>query len=130
MNGLGRPSVRAVVYTRKSSEEGLDQEFNSLDAQYEACTAYIASQRHEGWKLVKQRFDDGGVSGGTMDRPALKALLDEVDKGLIDMIVVYKIDRLTHRCHILETGNDSYRFKASSEAAKTKRKETQTLTAK
>ena len=83
MNGLGRPSVRAVVYTRKSSEEGLDQEFNSLDAQYEACTAYIASQRHEGWKLVKQRFDDGGVSGGTMDRPALKALLDEVDKGLI-----------------------------------------------
>lgn len=95
MNGQGRPSVRAVVYTRKSSEEGLDQEFNSLDAQYEACTAYIASQRHEGWKLVKQRFDDGGVSGGTMDRPALKALLDEVDKGLIDMIVVYKIDRLT-----------------------------------
>ena len=95
MNGLGCPSVRAVVYTRKSSEEGLDQEFNSLDAQYEACTAYIASQRHEGWKLVKQRFDDGGVSGGTMDRPALKALLDEVDKGLIDMIVVYKIDRLT-----------------------------------
>ena len=95
MNGLGRPSVRAVVYTRKSSEEGLDQEFNSLYAQYEACTAYIASQRHECWKLVKQRFDDGGVSGGTMDRPALKALLDEVDKGLIDMIVVYKIDRLT-----------------------------------
>ena len=95
MNGLGRPSVRAVVYTRKSSEEGLDQEFNSLDAQYEACAAYIASQRHEGWKLVKQRFDDGGVSGGTMNRPALKALLDAVDKGLIDMIVVYKIDRLT-----------------------------------
>ena len=95
MNGLGRPSVRAVVYTRKSSEEGLEQEFNSLDAQYEACTAYISSQRHEGWKLVKQRFDDGGVSGGTMDRPALKALLDEIDKGLIDMIVVYKIDRLT-----------------------------------
>ena len=61
MNGLGRPSVRAVVYTRKSSEEGLDQEFNSLDAQYEACTAYIASQRHEGWKLVKQRFDDGDM---------------------------------------------------------------------
>ena len=64
MNGLGRPSVRAVVYTRKSSEEGLDQEFNSLDAQYEACTAYIASQRHEGWKLVKQRLGSvrqGGV---------------------------------------------------------------------
>ena len=95
MNRLGRPSVRAVVYTRKSSEDGLDQEFNSLDVQYEASAAYIASQRHEGWKLVKQRFDDGGVSGGTMDRPALKVLLDEVDKGLIDMIVVYKIDRLT-----------------------------------
>jgi DNA invertase Pin-like site-specific DNA recombinase len=95
MNGLGKPSVRAVVYTRKSSEEGFDQEFNSLDAQYEACTAYIASQRHEGWKLLKQRFDDGGVSGGTMDRPALKALLAEVDQGSVDMIVVYKIDRLT-----------------------------------
>ena len=95
MNRLGKPSVRAVVYTRKSSEEGLDQEFNSLDAQYDACTSYIASQRHEGWKLGKQRFDDGGVSGGTMDRPALKALLNEVDKGLVDMIVVYKIDRLT-----------------------------------
>jgi hypothetical protein len=91
LNGLGKPSVRAVVYTRKSSEEGLDQEFNSLDAQYDACTSYIASQRHEGWKLGKQRFDDGGVSGGTMDRPALKALLTEVDKGLVDMIVVYKI---------------------------------------
>ena len=95
MNGLGKPRVRAVVYTRKSSDEGLDQEFNSLDAQYEACTAYITSQRHEGWKLSKKYFDDGGVSGGTMDRPALKTLLAEVDKGLIDMIVVYKIDRLT-----------------------------------
>ena len=89
MNGLGRPSVRAVVYTRKSSEEGLDQEFNSLDAQYEACAAYIASQRHEGWKLVKQCFDDGGVSGGTMDRPALKALLDAVDKGLMSVVRVF-----------------------------------------
>jgi len=95
MNGLGRPSVRAVVYTRKNSEEGLEQEFNSLDAQYQACTAYITSQRHEGGKLIKQRFDDGGVSGGTMDRPVLKALLAEVDKCLVDMIVVYKIDRLT-----------------------------------
>ena len=64
MNGLGRASVRAVVYTRKSSEEGLDQEFNSLDAQYEACTAYIASQRYKGWKLVKQRFDDGVSQAG------------------------------------------------------------------
>jgi hypothetical protein len=87
--------VRAAVYTRKSSDEGLDQEFNSLDAQHEACSAYIASQHHEGWKLIKRRFDDGGISGGTLERPALQALLSDVDQGLVDMIVVYKIDRLT-----------------------------------
>jgi len=95
MNALGKPVVRAAVYTRKSSDEGLEQEFNSLDAQHEACSAYIASQRHEGWKLIKRRFDDGGISGGTLERPALKALLSDVDEGLVDMIVVYKIDRLT-----------------------------------
>ena len=95
MSVLGKPVVRAAVYTRKSSDEGLDQEFNSLDAQHEACCAYIASQRHEGWKLIKKRFDDGGISGGTLERPALKALLADVESGLIDMIVVYKIDRLT-----------------------------------
>jgi site-specific DNA recombinase len=95
MSVLGKPVVRAAVYTRKSSDEGLDQEFNSLDAQHEACSAYIASQRHEGWKLIKKRFDDGGISGGTLERPALKALLCDVESGLIDMIVVYKIDRLT-----------------------------------
>ena len=95
MNVLGKPVVRAAVYTRKSSDEGLDQEFNSLDAQHEACSAYIASQRHEGWKLIKRRFDDGGISGGTLERPALQALLSDVDQGFIDMIVVYKIDRLT-----------------------------------
>ena len=95
MSVLGKPVVRAAVYTRKSSDEGLDQEFNSLDAQYEACSAYIASQRHEGWKLIKKRFDDGGISGGTLERPALKALLCDVESGLVDMIVVYKIDRLT-----------------------------------
>ena len=95
MSVLGKPLVRAAVYTRKSSDEGLDQEFNSLDAQHEACSAYIASQRHEGWKLIKRRFDDGGISGGTLERPALQALLSDVDQGLIDMIVVYKIDRLT-----------------------------------
>ena len=95
MSVLGKPVVRAAVYTRKSSEEGLDQEFNSLDAQHEACSAYIASQRHEGWKLIKKRFDDGGISGGTLERPSLKALLVDVESGLIDMIVVYKIDRLT-----------------------------------
>ena len=95
MSVLGKPVVRAAVYTRKSSDEGLDQEFNSLDAQHEACSTYIASQRHEGWKLIKRRFDDGGISGGTLERPALQSLLADVDQGLVDMIVVYKIDRLT-----------------------------------
>jgi len=88
-------SIRCAIYTRKSSEEGLEQEFNSLDAQREACEAYVASQRHEGWRLIKERFDDGGLSGGTLERPALQCLLDDMDSGKIDMIVVYKIDRLT-----------------------------------
>lgn len=90
-----RPKIRCAIYTRKSSDDGLDQDFNSLDAQYEACAAYIASQRHEGWKLLPGRYDDGGLSGGTLDRPALQGLLEEVDAGRIDMVVVYKIDRLT-----------------------------------
>jgi site-specific DNA recombinase len=88
-------TIRCAIYTRKSSEEGLEQEFNSLDAQHEACLAYVASQRHEGWKLIPDRFDDGGLSGGTMDRPGLQRLLDEIDAGRIGMVVVYKIDRLT-----------------------------------
>jgi len=87
--------IRCAIYTRKSSEEGLDQEFNSLDAQYEACAAYIASQRHEGWTLVKARYDDGGFSGGNMERPGLKRLLADVAAGRIDVIVLYKVDRLT-----------------------------------
>lgn len=87
--------IRCAIYTRKSSDEGLDQSFNSLDAQHEACAAYIASQRHEGWKLVPDRFDDGGLSGGTLERPALQRLLAEIDAGRIGMVVVYKIDRLT-----------------------------------
>ncbi len=87
--------IRCAIYTRKSSDEGLDQAFNSLDAQYEACTAYVASQKHEGWVLARDRFNDGGVSGGTLDRPALQNLLSEIDAGRIGMIVVYKIDRLT-----------------------------------
>ena len=87
--------IRCAIYTRKSSEEGLDQHFNSLDAQREACAAYIASQKHEGWRLLPQHYDDGGLSGGTMNRPALQRLLEDVDDGLIDQIVVYKIDRLT-----------------------------------
>lgn len=87
--------VRCAIYTRKSSEEGLEQSFNSLHAQREACEAYILSQKHEGWTLVQTAFDDGGFSGGSMDRPALKALLGEVEQGNIDIIVVYKVDRLT-----------------------------------
>ena len=87
--------VRCAIYTRKSSEEGLDMEFNSLDAQREACEAYIASQRQEGWIAVDDRFDDGGVSGGTLDRPALQRLLTDIEVGRIDCIVVYKIDRLS-----------------------------------
>ncbi len=87
--------MRCAIYTRKSTEEGLDQEFNSLDAQYEACAAYISSQRHEGWRLINERYDDGGYSGGNMDRPAFKRLLADVQAGKVDTIVVYKVDRLT-----------------------------------
>ena len=86
---------RCAIYTRKSSEEGLDMEFNSLDAQREACEAYVASQRAEGWAAIRERYDDGGFSGGTLDRPGLKRLLADIEAGLIDVIVVYKIDRLS-----------------------------------
>jgi len=87
--------IRCAIYTRKSSEEGLDQDFNSLDAQHEACAAYIASQKHEGWKMLPARYDDGGKSGGTLERPALQQLLEDIEAGRIDMVVIYKIDRLT-----------------------------------
>ncbi len=87
--------VRCAIYTRKSSEEGLEQEFNSLDAQREACEAYIASQKHEGWVLLPAHYDDGGISGGTLNRPALQRLMAHIDDGDVDQIVVYKIDRLT-----------------------------------
>ncbi|MEM6657111.1 MAG: recombinase family protein [Pseudomonadota bacterium] len=87
--------IRCAIYTRKSSEEGLEQGFNSLDAQREACEAYIASQKHEGWELLPDRYDDGGISGGHLDRPALQQLMHAVDDKRIDQIVVYKIDRLT-----------------------------------
>src|SRR5246500_3973845 len=86
---------RCAIYTRKSSEEGLEQEFNSLQAQSEACEAYIRSQRHEGWILARTRYDDGGFSGGNMERPALQRLLADMGEGRIDTIVVYKVDRLT-----------------------------------
>ena len=87
--------LACAVYTRKSTEDGLEQEFNSLHAQREACEAYILSQRHEGWTLVDRAYDDGGFSGGNMERPGLKALMADVDAGLVDVIVVYKVDRLT-----------------------------------
>jgi DNA invertase Pin-like site-specific DNA recombinase len=88
-------TLRCAIYTRKSSEEGLEQEFNSLHAQREACEAFIRSQQAEGWQLRKTRYDDGGLSGATMERPALKRLLTDIEEGLIDVVVVYKVDRLT-----------------------------------
>jgi site-specific DNA recombinase len=90
-----RSIVRCAIYTRKSSEEGLEQSFNSLEAQREACQAYIASQKHEHWRGVASHYDDGGYSGGSMDRPALRELLQDIDAGKIDTVVVYKVDRLT-----------------------------------
>ncbi|MFG1301931.1 recombinase family protein [Xanthobacter sp. V3C-3] len=99
-SGVGTPAaktstVRCAIYTRKSSEEGLEQSFNSLDAQREACEAYIASQKAEGWVVLPKMYDDGGFSGGTMERPALRQLLADVEAGLVDTVVVYKVDRLT-----------------------------------
>ena len=87
--------VRCAIYTRKSSDEGLEQEFNSLDAQREACEAYIVSQRHAGWVALADMYDDGGLSGGTMERPALKRLLEDIQAGKVQIVVVYKVDRLT-----------------------------------
>lgn len=84
-----------AVYTRKSSEEGLEQGFNSLDAQREACLAYITSQKAEGWVAIKEEYSDGGFSGGNMERPALKQLMADIKAGKVHIIVVYKIDRLT-----------------------------------
>ncbi len=90
-----RSIIRCAIYTRKSSEEGLEQSFNSLEAQREACQAYIASQKHEHWRGVATHYDDGGYSGGSMERPALRQLLQDIDAGKIDTVVVYKVDRLT-----------------------------------
>jgi site-specific DNA recombinase len=88
-------TVRCAIYTRKSSDEGLEQEFNSLDAQREACEAYVTSQRHAGWLALADMYDDGGLSGGTMERPALKRLLEDIKARTVQIIVVYKVDRLT-----------------------------------
>ena len=86
---------RCAIYTRKSTDEGLEQAFNSLDAQREACAAFIQSQKHEGWTVLPTLYDDGGYSGGTMERPALQRLLADIEAGRIDVVVVYKVDRLT-----------------------------------
>ena len=111
--------TRCAVYTRKSTDEGLDREFNSLDAQRESCEAYIASQRPEGWVLVPDYYDDGGISGGTLERPALQRLLRDIEAGRVDVIVCYKIDRLSRSRGIsplLRTGHFSRRQKLSSES--------------
>src|SRR3984893_4790978 len=95
MEHTKHPVRRCAVYTRKSSEEGLEQDFNSLHAQRDACEAFIRSQAGEGWRLSKTHYDDGGLSGGTMERPALQRLLQDISSGLVDVVVVYKVDRLT-----------------------------------
>ncbi len=95
MKQMPMRKTRCAVYTRKSSEEGLELEFNSLHAQREACEAYIASQKQEGWILVPDFYDDGGISGGTLERPTLQRLLEDIQSGLVDVVVVYKIDRLS-----------------------------------
>jgi site-specific DNA recombinase len=88
-------SVRCAIYTRKSTDEGLEREFNSLDAQRESAEAYIKSQQHEGWDCLPQRYDDGGFSGGNVERPALTRLLADIEAGRVDCVVVYKVDRLS-----------------------------------
>ena len=88
-------SFRCAIYTRKSSEEGLEQSFNSLDAQREACLSYIQSQKHEGWRALSTPYDDGGFSGGTLIRPAMAKLLEDISVGKVDLVVVYMVDRLT-----------------------------------
>src|SRR5947209_14975637 len=88
-----KPILKCAIYTRKSSEEGLEQDFNSLHAQRESCEAFIRSQKHEGWLALPTIYDDGGYSGGTMDRPALVQLLADVRSGSIEVVVVYKVDR-------------------------------------
>src|SRR4029077_14725577 len=95
MTATARRSVRCAIYTRVSTDSGLDQDFNSLDAQYDAAQAYIRSQAHAGWTLVRTRYDDGGFSGGSTDRPALQQLLDDIRAHRVNVIVVYKVDRLT-----------------------------------
>ena len=107
--------IRCAIYTRKSTDEGLDKEFNTLEAQREAGENYVLSQKHQGWKIIPEHYDDGGFSGGNMNRPALERLLEDINAGKVDMIVVYKIDRLTRSLtdfskmiEILEKNNCSF----------------------
>lgn len=92
---MGIQKLRCAIYTRKSTDEGLDQDFNSLEAQRESCAAYCMSQTHEGWETLPTRYDDGGFSGGSLDRPAMQTLMRDIEKGQVDIVVVYKVDRLT-----------------------------------
>lgn len=92
---MSKVTLKCAIYTRKSSEEGLEQGFNSLDAQREACEAFVLSQQHEGWKAIPTLYDDGGYSGGNIERPALKQLLMDIDQKKVNVVVVYKVDRLT-----------------------------------
>jgi len=108
-----KQTLRCAIYTRKSSEEGLEQEFNSLQAQREACEAFIRSQHGEGWQLRKTRYDDGGLSGATMERSALKRLLADIEQGLVDVVVVYKVDRLTRALSDFARMVDGRHFRSS-----------------
>ena len=92
---MEKKQIRCAIYTRKSTEEGLEQSFNSLDAQRDSCEAYIKSQVHEGWKIIPKHYDDGGFSGGTLNRPAFQQLLQDIKQDKVDIVVVYKVDRLT-----------------------------------
>src|SRR5260221_2021688 len=91
-NGAKVARIRCAIYTRKSTEEGLDQDFNSLDAQRESAEAYISAQKHEGWICLPDRYDDGGFTGGNLERPSMKRLLADIEVGKIDIVIVYKVD--------------------------------------
>jgi len=93
--GKAAPKVRCAIYTRKSTEEGLEQEYNSLDAQRDSAEAYIKSQAAEGWTMLPTRYDDGGISGGNLERPALERLMADIEAGHVDCVVVYKVDRMS-----------------------------------
>src|SRR5215203_5006024 len=115
--------LRCAIYTRVSTEHGLEQDFNSLDAQREAGRAYVKSQTHEGWRLVKESFDDGGFSGGSLERPALQRLLAAIRSRFIDVVVVYKIDRLTRSltefAKLVELFDDAVSFVSVTQAFNT-----------